>query len=282
MTPAIIEADITGFSRLCERNHGESGSPGVRLVDRSRKNHVRALHIFPNRRSLTAVLILFSASPGVAADVRKDCQSHQVDSCTQILQSNPEDLYALANRGIGFRVGGDYDRAIADLDAAIRISPDIAGLYLERGLAYEAKGEHLPAIRDLGVAIERGPGLVQAYFGRAIAYQANGQPDLSIADMDNAMRLDRNMVAALQMQRGNELRAARRYDEAIAAFDRTIDINARWPLAYFGRAASFDGKGDSERAAADYRKCIELPVTSDLERQRQREARERLDRMGAR
>ena len=147
---------------------------------------------------------------------------------------------------------------------------------------YEAKGEHLPAIRDLGVAIERGPGLVQAHFGRAIAYQANGQPDLSIADMNNAMRLDRNMVAALQMQRGNELRAARRYDEAIAAFDRTIDINARWPLAYFGRAASFDGKGDSERAAADYRKCIELPVTSDLERQRQREARERLDRMGAR
>jgi tetratricopeptide (TPR) repeat protein len=235
-----------------------------------------------NRRSLTALLILFGVSPCVAADVRKDCQSGQVDSCTQILESNPEDFNALANRAIGLRNSGEYDRAIADFDAAARVNPNIAGLYLERGLAYDAKGEHLPAIRDFSAAIERKYDLVQAHFGRAIAYQANGQRDLSIVDMNNAMKLDRNLVAGLHMQRGNELRAIRQYDEAIAAFDRTIEINAGWPLAWCGRAASFDAKGDSERAAADYRKCIELTATSDLVRQRQREARERLDRLGAR
>jgi tetratricopeptide (TPR) repeat protein len=242
---------------------------------------MRPLQI-PSRRSLTALLIVFSVSPCVAADVRKDCQSGQVDSCTQILQSNPADFNALANRAIGFRVRGEYDRAIADFDAAARINPDIAGLYLERGLAYDAKGEHLPAIRDFSVAIERKPELVQAHFGRAIAYQANGQPDRSISDMNNAMKLDRNLVAGLHMQRGNELRAILQYDEAIIAFDRTIEINAGWPLAWCGRAAAFDDKGDAERAAADYRKCIELAAKTDLERQRQREARERLDKLGAR
>lgn len=234
-----------------------------------------------SRRSLTALLILFSVSPCAAADVRKDCQSGQIDSCTQILESNPADFNALANRAIGFRGNREYDRAIADFDAAARINPHIAGLYLERGLAYYAKGEHLPAIRDFSEAIERKSDLVQAHFGRAIAYQANGQPDLSIVDMNNAMRLDRNLVAALYMQRGNQLRAIRRYDEAIAAFDRTIDINAGWLLAWCGRAASIDDKGDSERAVADYRKCIELTAKTDLERQRQREARERLDRLAA-
>jgi tetratricopeptide (TPR) repeat protein len=242
---------------------------------------MRPLQIL-SRRSLTALLILFSVSPCAAADVRKDCQSGRVDSCTQILESNPEDFNALGNRAIGLRLSGQYDRAIADFDAAVRINPNIAGLYLERGLAYDAKGEHLPAIRDFSEAIERGPTLVQAHFGRAIAYQANGQRDLSIVDMNNAMKLDRNLVAGLHMQRGNELRAIRQYEESIAAFDRTIEINAGWPLAWCGRAASFDAKGDSERAAADYRKCIELPEKSDLERQRQREARERLDKLGAR
>jgi tetratricopeptide (TPR) repeat protein len=232
-----------------------------------------------SRRSLTGLLILFSVSPCVAADLRQDCRSGHVDSCTQILQSNPADFNALANRGVGLRVRGEYDRAIADFDAAVGINPGIAGLYLERGLAYEAKGEHLPAIRDFSEAIERGPKLVQAYFGRAIAYQANGQRDLSIVDMDNAMRLDRNLVAGLQMQRGYELRAIRQYDEAIAAFDRTIEINPGWPLAWFGRAGSLDEKGDSEGAAADYRKCLELPAKTDLERQRQAEARERLDKL---
>ena len=241
---------------------------------------MRPLQI-PIRRSLAALLILFSVSPCVAADVRKDCQSGKVDSCTQILEANPEDFNALANRAIGLRINGEYDRAIADFDAAVGIHPEIAGLY-ERGLAYGAKGEQLPAIRDFSEAIERKSDLVQAHFGRAIAYQANGQRDLSISDMNNAMKLDRNLVAGLHMQRGNELRAIRKYEEAIAAFDRTIEINAGWPLAWCGRAASFDDKGDSERAVADYRKCIELPVKTDLERQRQREARERLDRMGAR
>ncbi|MBN9545877.1 MAG: DNA topoisomerase IV subunit B [Alphaproteobacteria bacterium] len=124
--------------------------------------------------------------------------------------------------------------------------------------------------------------LVQAHFGRAIAYQAVGQRDQSIADMNNAMKLDRMMVAALYMQRGNQLKDARHYDQAIAAYDRTIDIHAGWPLAWCGRAASFDETGASELAAADYRKCIELTATSDLERQRQAEARERLDKMDAR
>ena len=243
-------------------------------------NHVRPFQIV-SRRSLTALLILFSVSPCVAADVRKDCVSGQVDACTQILQANPADFNALANRAIGLRVRGEYDRAIADFDAAVGINPGIAGLYLERGLAYEAKGEHLPAIRDFSEAIERGPKLVQAHFGRAMAYQGNGQRDLSIADMENAMRLDRNLVAGLQMQRGNELRAIKKYDEAIAAFDRTIEINPGWPLAWFGRGASFEEMGVSERAAADYRKCLELPAKTDLERQRQGEARERLDKLAA-
>lgn len=243
---------------------------------------MRRLQMFPGRKSIMVLLVLSGATPGVAADARKDCQSGQIDSCTQILQSNPADFNALGNRGIWLRINGEHDRAIADFDAAVRINPDIAGLYLERGLAYEAKGDHLTAIRDFSEAITRRSDLVQAHFGRAIAYQAVGQRDQSIADMNNAMKLDRMMVAALYMQRGNQLKDARQYDQAIAAYDRTIDIHAGWPLAWCGRAASFDETGASELAAADYRKCIELTATSDLERQRQAEARERLDKMDAR
>jgi tetratricopeptide (TPR) repeat protein len=65
------------------------------------------------------------------------------------------------------------------------------------------------------------------------------------------------MVGALHMQRGRELRAARQYDKAISAFDSAIDINPNWPLAYFGRGASLEDKGNYERATEDCRKCIQ-------------------------
>jgi tetratricopeptide (TPR) repeat protein len=232
-----------------------------------------------SRRALATLLTPLSALPSAAADLRKDCQSGQIAACTQILQSNPSDINALANRGIRFRGIGEYDRAVADLNAAVRLDPRIAGLYLERGLAYEAKDEHLLAIADFSEAIRRDPALVQAHFGRAMAYEAGGQRELSMADLNNATRLDQNMVAALHMQRGYELRTARQYDKAISAFDRAIDVGSDWPLAYFGRGASFDDKGDSERAAADYRRTIELNAKTELERQRQQEARERLGRL---
>ena len=229
--------------------------------------------------ALAALLIPFSASPSAAADLRKDCQSGQIAACTQILQSNPSDISALANRGVGFRAIGEYDRAVTDLSAAVRLDPRIAGLYLERGLAHEAKGDHQLAITDFSEAIRRAPALVQAHFGRAMAYEAAAERELSTADLNNAMRLDQNLVAALHMQRGYELRTARQYDQAISAFDHAIDINSNWLLAYFGRGASFDDKGDAERAVADYRRCIELSAKTELERQRQQQARERLAKL---
>ena len=150
---------------------------------------------------------------------------------------------------------------------------------MSKGSAYEAEGEHLLAITDFSKAIQRNATLVQAHFGRAMAHEAAGQRELSVADLNNATRLDRNMVAALHMQQGYKLRTARQYDQAIAAFDRAIDINSSWPLAYFGRAASFDDKGDSRRAAADYRACTALSAKTSLERQRQQEALARLDKL---
>lgn len=179
------------------------------------------------------------------------------------------------------RISGAYDRAIADFDAAIRLNPGVAGIYLERGLAYEAKGEHAIAIMDFDAAIRRDPTLVQAYFGRALAYDGIGEGQRATADLTVAASLDRNLVAALHMQRGYELKAAGRSAEAIAAFGRAIAINPNWPLAYFGRAASFDDQGDREHAAADYRTCIALNATTALERQRQQEARRRLDELSS-
>ena len=45
------------------------------------------------------------------------------------------------NRGNIWRNKRDYDRAIADYDAAIRLDPKFAGAIANRGLAYEGKGD---------------------------------------------------------------------------------------------------------------------------------------------
>jgi tetratricopeptide (TPR) repeat protein len=228
-----------------------------------------------------ASLVASGILPAWAADIRTECQSHQITACNEILRANPSDASALGNRGIGFRIAGDYARAIADFDAAIRLKPGIAGYYLERALALDAVGEHQLALSDFDEALSRDRTLVQAHFGRAVALEAAGQQELSMLSISNAIRLDRNMVGALFMQRGYELKAAHRHDEAISAFGKAIDINPLWPLAYCGRAATFDDQGKAGNAIADYRKCIEFSANSELVMQRQQEARQRLTILSA-
>jgi tetratricopeptide (TPR) repeat protein len=226
---------------------------------------------------------LAGLSTTAAADDRQDCAQGspevRIAACTRILNSNPEDFNALANRGIAYRVNGEYDRALVDANAAMHLNPGTAGLYLERGLAYAGKGYHRLSIADLSEAIRRDGSLVVAHFGRAMAYEAMGELDRADADLDKAVLLDRNLVAALYIQRGYAARAARDYDKAISAFDRAIELNARWLIAYYGRGAAYEDRGDIERAVDDYRKVLEFDAKTAVEQQRQQQAREQLDKL---
>ncbi|MGA8817470.1 MAG: tetratricopeptide repeat protein, partial [Xanthobacteraceae bacterium] len=202
-----------------------------------------------------------------------------VAACTRLLQSAPADVNALGNRGVAYRLLGRYDEALADLDKALRINPDSAGLYLERGLVRDAAGDHDHAVADFSAAIARNATLVQAWFGRAMAYDAAGHHDLAEKDLAAAVQRNRTMVAALYMERGYALHERRQFAGARAAFDQAIALGPGWLSAYCGRAASYEETGDADRAVADYKKCLALKATTALEIERQQAARERLARL---
>jgi Tfp pilus assembly protein PilF len=62
-------------------------------------------------------------------------------------QSTPDDEETYLNRGLGYLNEGDYDQAISEFDAAIRLNPDCAEAYTQRGLAYNLKGDYYRAFR---------------------------------------------------------------------------------------------------------------------------------------
>ncbi len=48
------------------------------------------------------------------------------------------------------------------------------------------------------------------------------------------------------------------YDQAIADYDKAIEINPKLAMAYNNRGLVFDGTGQFDRAIADYNKAIEI------------------------
>jgi tetratricopeptide (TPR) repeat protein len=57
-----------------------------------------------------------------------------------------------AERGFAYLKKNDYDRAIVELDIAIRLNPDNGRAHKTRGLAYQAKGDTARADSDLATA----------------------------------------------------------------------------------------------------------------------------------
>jgi tetratricopeptide (TPR) repeat protein len=80
-----------------------------------------------------------------------------IAACTQAIQSGRFSGTELAsiydNRAIELRQQGEFDRAIADYSAALRLDGDMTGAYTGRGLAWEGKADSEKAKADYRKAL---------------------------------------------------------------------------------------------------------------------------------
>lgn len=96
------------------------------------------------------------------------------------------------NRGAALHCSGDYDQAIQDFTAALRLSPYDANCYFNRGESQLAKKAYKNAVADFTRAIQlySSPAkLYEAYRLRTIAYEEKGDREAADADRRRATRL---------------------------------------------------------------------------------------------
>ena len=104
----------------------------------------------------------------------------RIDGCSAVIKAARDKGDKLAeafnNRGVGYRLKGDYDRAIADYNQAIKLNAKSASAYNNRGVAYDKNGEYDRAILDYDQAIKLDPKLAFALYGRGLARLKNEDP----------------------------------------------------------------------------------------------------------
>ena len=149
---------------------------------------------------------------------------------------------ALRTRAVAWHNKGDFDRAIADYDQALRLAPNNAAAFNNRGLAW----------------------------------QARGNLDRAIADFGDAIRADPTDQAGAYRFRSHALRQRGDIDGAIADADRSIRLYPDYNAAYVARGLAYEAKGDTARALADYRVALAMPPKYVSGPDAQRQARDRL------
>ena len=105
---------------------------------------------------------------------------------------SPKDAWAYYSRAIAYRERGDLDKAIHDLDAAIKLKPNWPLYYEDRGAIWITRGDVGRGIADLSEAIRLNPKDDWVYYGRSNAYRQKGDLDKAVRDLDTAIKLKPN------------------------------------------------------------------------------------------
>jgi lipoprotein NlpI len=185
----------------------------------------------------------------------------RISGCTASIQSGRWSgrglAWAFNNRGLAYAKNGQYDRAIADYDQAIRLNPQDANAFNNRGVAYDDKSQYDRAIQDYDQAIRLNPQDGDYFNNRCIAYRNKGQYDRAIQDCDQAIRLN-PQDADYFNNRCIAYRNKGQYDRAIQDCDQAIRLNPQDADHFNNRGNAYSAKGDYDRAIADYSEVIRL------------------------
>ncbi len=144
------------------------------------------------------MLLAWLVSAGAsAADVWQECTggdlTKSVTACTEIITRGRETGDSLKvpylARARAHAQLGAFDKAIADVDAAIRLNPKDAESYVEKASIFRLKGDPETALAEIVKAIEINPQLAPAFEERARIYQLMGEHDRVADDAKTAKRL---------------------------------------------------------------------------------------------
>jgi len=129
----------------------------------------------------------------------------------------PEIVYVKRGQAYAAAANPDYERAIADFSAAIRLRPGRTENYLLRGAALSTTGDWAGAEADFDEAIALDDKDPAAYYSRAVAHDAQGENEAALADYAKAIALRKDYVEAY-LKRGALLQRMGRRDAAIADY----------------------------------------------------------------
>ncbi|NDJ75724.1 MAG: tetratricopeptide repeat protein [Chloroflexi bacterium] len=187
---------------------------------------------------------------------------------------------------------GDFDAALARLNAGIQTNPEQAQLWHWRGTVRCLLGDMAGGVADLDEACVIDPNTPDPFYDRAEVNVRLGRLEDAISDYNHIANLDPNnprpfslrgllMLEQYEdgpqaiddfseavkrapdnpdyvMQRGMALASMHTYGPAIDDFNRAIEIDPQLARAYYERGLVYQRVEESKKALADFMQALEI------------------------
>lgn len=173
----------------------------------------------------------------------------------------PEDPTLYNNRGNVLVSLGLNEEAIKDFDRSILLSPHYAEAFNNRGNAHFKAGNYGAAFGDFSKAIELRPHDAVPFNGRGKTQLLLGRPFGALRDLKRATTLNAAYTIA-HANRAKALMALRRYETAIEEYALAIRLQPKSGPTYRERAQAYARSGNPGAALEDMTAAIALDPSS--------------------
>ncbi len=176
---------------------------------------------------------------------------------TAILKEQPQNYDAHNNLGNYYYKQGHLDRAIGELEEAVRLKHDYPEGHNSLGTMYLDKGLIDKAIAEYGEAIKYKPLFPQAYYNLGNACIKKGLLDKSIAFFQKAISMGMynpqvfNNLGSAYIKKGL-------LDEAIAQYQKALSVYHDFTEAHSNLGYVYTEKGDLDSATSELREALRL------------------------
>lgn len=220
-----------------------------------------------------------------------------VDDMGRVLETDPDNGFALNIRGEAYMRMGENEKALADLEKAVEKHPSFPLARFNLAMLQAKLGRRAEAMMHLDRVVQMEPANPSGYAKRATAFAAQGDNEKALEDFNMAVKLG-NALPWILAERGKFLAGCGKYeqalddltravvqdptgaewldyrgciyfslgkfDQAVADFSAAIRLDPRRTSVYVNRGLALAEKKDFDRSLADYSKAAELDTENPL------------------
>lgn len=157
-----------------------------------------------------------------------------------------------------------YEETVSAIDRAIALQPDLYQAYYVQGVALSSQEKAEEAVAAYTKALEINPRFYEALRARSINYlNPLERYSQALADIEQAITYQPSDWN-LYWIKSTILLQLFRNEDALAAANEALSLNADHPFAYEQRGVAHSQLGQAEQALADYNRALEInPVNED-------------------
>jgi Tfp pilus assembly protein PilF len=188
-----------------------------------------------------------------------------IQACTESLDhkllERDQLFFLVGSRAGAYFASGDWQHALEDYDAAIKLAPHYGELYYDRGVVFASRSNDAAALQDFDTAMGFDPKLVvPSLLQRARIYAARNDLSGALADYSKAISLQPK-TAALWSGRGYVDLGRRDYNDAVKDEAQAIQLDPKLARAYYLRGVAFGDLGNRANAVDDLRTAVAMDAS---------------------